>query len=637
MQATSPSLQVLNPTNWSSKCRQTALLAIIATVALGAIYYLASSESKAWLRCQFMSEESACIRFKEAVKNDDPVMAKAILGVFCRSEKVKECLINEHENLQRAPKVVKAIWRGPAFISLFQSNDSKLIEYALTMEDIGLEEWKMPLDEEGNTVLQIAMERRWSYEWEEIAVKLLAKPFAEELLQVKNNKGNSPFASWSVTSKTVSAILKRDDFSAKLWKSPIDEEGNTVLQIAMERMRQSDECEEIAVKLLAKPFAEELLQVKNNKGNSPFARWSVTSKTVSAILKRDDFSAKLWKSPIDEEGNTVLQIAMERRWSYEWEEIAVKLLAKPFAEELLQVLNKEGKSPLSELISNAKSACDFINNYDISAEVLKSSINKRGNTVLHEVMNLSCHLDEWKSVVVALLAKPFAAELLQVLNKEGASPLSSLLSQPKSLCKLIDYDFPVEVWKNPIDAEGNTVLHKAMNEAPICSEWKEVKHGLLQKPFAAELLQVQNRIGVSPLHSTYYQSECLSELIEEYDFSVEVWKMPIDEDGNTVLHAAFDQKGIMIPNEWAEVAVKLLEKPFAVQLLGVKAINGKSPLDVFKGMSSRSIKIDFIDLLRKANEQNRVSTEVLQMLGIDTTEVKNVSGESSAEALPINT
>ncbi|MCP5492049.1 MAG: hypothetical protein H7A40_03270 [Chlamydiales bacterium] len=388
MQATSPSLRVLNPTNWSPKCQQTALLAIIATVALGAIYYLASSERKAWLRCQFMSEESARIRLKEAV-NDDPVMAKAILDVFCKAKEVIETLLNNKEAL---PKDVA----HPMWLCLFMSEESACIKFTKAM--------------------------------------------------------------------------KNDD--------------------------------PVMAKAIFDVFGK--------------------SKKVTDCLFY--YKEQLPKAP-----NVVKAI-----WP---------------------------------------------------CQAFKSLFND-------DKIELKCFME----------------------------------------CAASNDDIGLDEWKMPFDDKGNTVLHREL----IYFQYHDWIGNLLKKPFAADLLQVKNKEGVSPLCGLLEEPEELSKFITEYNFPVEVWKGPIDEEGNTVLHIVFKRMAEEVrEEEWEKVAAILLQKEFAVQLLGVEAKNDESPLDVFNGMSSGSIKVKFTNLLRQANEENRVSTEVLQMLGIDTTEMKNVSGESPAEGLPI--
>ena len=221
MQLSLSQLEVLKPINWSPKCRRNTLIGVISIVALGAIVFLSSSQARAWLCFQFMTESLACKKLKIAIENDDPLTAKAILKMFSNSEKIKEYL-------------------------------------------------KSAINKGGDTVLHRAMHlMSRSDEWKEVAKALLAKPYAAELLQVKNDQGKNPWFLFRYDPKPILWMTQMTELSADVWKTPIDEDGNTVLHRAMHLMSRSDDWKEVTDALLGKPFADELKQVKNNAGDVP--------------------------------------------------------------------------------------------------------------------------------------------------------------------------------------------------------------------------------------------------------------------------------------------------------------------------------------------------------------------------------
>ncbi len=532
MQLSLSQLEVLKPINWSPKCRRNTLIGVISIVALGAIVFLSSSQARAWLCFQFMTESLACKKLKIAIENDDPLTAKAILKMFSNSEKIKEYL-------------------------------------------------KSPIDENGNTMLHKAMSMMDSSdEWKEVAKVLLAKPYRLELLQVKNNQGKNPWFYVKYDREAILFLAKMPELSAEVWKTPFDEGRDTVLHNAMVLMGSSVQWKEVAEALLAKPYAAELLRVKDNQEESPWIYVRHNPKAILWMTQMPELSAEVWKTPIDEDGNTVLHrpMSMMSR-SDEWKAVAEALLAKPYAAELLQVKNNREESPWIYVRHDPKAILLLAQTTELSADVWKTPIDEDGGTVLHRAMLRINSFDDWKEVAKALLAKPYATELLHVKNNEGRSPWSEAAYRPEKLLPLIEeHDFPVEVWKTPIGENGDTVLHEAMTRMVYNDEWEAVAEALLDKPFAAELLQVQNIRGRNPWSKVALRSEKLLPLIEEHDFPVEVWKIPIDENGDTVLHEAMTNLGSS--DKWRAVAEALLAKPFADELKQVKNNAGDVPSDI---------------------------------------------------------
>ena len=318
MQLSLSQLEVLKPANWSPKCRQNTLIGVISMVALGAIVFLSSSQARAWLRFQFMTESLACKKLKTAIENNDPVAAKAILKMFSNSEKIKEYL-----------------------------HDPKAILLLAQMTELSADVWKIPIDENGDTVLHEAMTRMvYNDEWEAVAEALLAKPYAAELLQVKNNREESPWFYVKYDREAILFLAQMTELSAEVWKTPIDENGNTVLHQAMLWMDSLGDWKEVAKALLAKPYAAELLQVKNNQGKNPWFYVKYDREAILFLAKMPELPEEAWKISIDENGNTMLHKAMANLGSSDkWRAVAEALLAKPFADELKQVKNNAGDVP----------------------------------------------------------------------------------------------------------------------------------------------------------------------------------------------------------------------------------------------------------------------------------------------------
>ena len=264
-------------------------------------------------------------------------------------------------------KVVVALLSKPYAVGLLESmtepllesNDS--LEHASTVflglvknDSLSLDVLKFPVNKEGDTILHLSLKHLGKNKnWKEITLKLLNNPDVTDLLEVKNKAGLCPSLS-GANGQQLLSLLEEDCIPFEVWKNPINDKGSTRLHDAMHKLRYRtvDIDLEIVCSFLSKDFAVKLLMIKNSDGKYPLSDLINEPEETLNIVKDENISVEVWKTPVDSKGNTLLHLAANKNYG-DWRAVKELLINLPGADELKLIKNNAGEVPQLETDSDS--------------------------------------------------------------------------------------------------------------------------------------------------------------------------------------------------------------------------------------------------------------------------------------------
>ncbi len=264
----------------------------------------------------------------------------------------------------------------------FNNNESfalQLVKKGAKIEEVGI-------DKEGNNMLHLFAK---SYRPNEELVKIVFENPTEEMINAKNNNGQTPLAiAFKGNHESFASQLVKK--GAKIEEVGVDKEGNNMLHLLAKQYNSNVEL----VKIVVEKSTEEMINAKNNNGQTPLAI-AFTSPMVfreyqnvalqQLALQLIEKGAKMEEvGVVDKEGNNMLHL-LAQNTQISNEEL-VKIVVENSTEEMINAKNNKGLTPVDIVLSLVTSSSyytsskDFLNNLLIN----KSDIIFSKNTQLKE-------------------------------------------------------------------------------------------------------------------------------------------------------------------------------------------------------------------------------------------------------------
>ena len=427
-----------------------------------------------------------------------------------------------------------------------------LIKAGAKIDEIGI-------DKNGNNVFHVIANI------ENINDDLINKAFnstPKDLINAKNNLGQTPLF-LAFKHSLINLVQKLLDDPA-IDHTTLDDNGNNAFHLIGNRTISNEEL----IKLILKKTPNDLINTKNNEGQSPLQLTFTENNGWRANILIEA-GAKIDEIGIDKNGNNIFHIIAGSGMNSSLNKSLMKKVFNSNAKGSINAKNSDGQSPLLKaFISNAYHLASKFIKYGSNIE--DSGKDESGNTICHILAKDSVSYP-MTSKLSNEVFKLSPLKLIMTKNNEGLTPLDIAIKtnneEQTTLLIKAGAKINFEVF---VDEDGNNLLHKIGDKTISNNELTE----LIVKTAPMEMLNAKNNDGLTPLDvaikkNEQYKATLLIKAGAKINFEVFV-----DEDGNNLLHKIGDKT--ISNNELTELIVKTAP----MEMLNAKNTKDLTPAEV---------------------------------------------------------